>query len=865
LGKARDEAGNIWETDAQGNPVRLLQPAQQSPMNSPFVDPRLAPQVDKARNEATASQYAPTTARADATIKTADAGVASDVAQAQRDKAIADAVAAQAQAQTLQAGGPKIDPKVRADAIAGYNYGQQLQGVIDRLNTLYTAGPGSTKGVAGLQDYLPYTANQAFDTEANAARGIVGQALGFTGGQLNTEREAAKAIGPYLPESADRDAVSVQKIQQLQELADRAKARATQILGGIPDANGKVTPVGQDQPQAPPPPSAPDQVTNATGQSREEIDPVLKAAAGKVGQMVASGVPDGQIVQFLQQNGIDPGNTNVNQVLGFRRSPDFRTWQHQNPGKPYPIGPSFYTKQIPMSGGRQFFNRAAATDVGGDVAAGLAASANAISGGRLDSVTGPNGQIGMDLLRTNHPGSSFVGDMAGQATLEGLAGTVPGVRGLMATRWGRRGADAAYGAYSGSGEDNGDPTVGGLEGAASGALLGMFGRGAQRGIGRAATGVRNAHLQYLNNEGIPLTVGQIARGSENVIGHGIGGLEERMAGMPVADAIINSARKRGDKAFNEAAFRQMGASGTGAQGLASGKQVVDDAYSFLDPLQIPTNVPFEKAQNAIRQNIPNLPAYGNEVGLGLDKIDRATANGAFTGRGWQSALQQTKGNRASIAGTPFFDDASNALTDQENNLIDLANRQVTGPAAGQLSKANKLNAKLQTLAAALDNGPAQKQDELFSAGRLDDAARANARNFGGRIKSLTGNRPFYDLTAAGKAVMPNLTPDSGTAGRALLYSTLLGSGLGGGIGAASSDDHAEGGAEGAAKGLALASLLSAPYSKTGQKALQKALLGQRPRRLMDFGNYLINNPRLAGMFGSSVGRDYFFQPELPAQ
>jgi hypothetical protein len=94
---------------------------------------------------------------------------------------------------------------------------------------------------------------------------------------------------------------------------------------------------------------------------------------------------------------------------------------------------------------------------------------------------------------------------------------------------------------------------------------------------------------------------------------------------------------------------------------------------------------------------------------------------------------------------------------------------------------------------------------------------------------------------------------------------LLGSGLGGGIGAASSDDHAEGGAEGAAKGLALASLLSAPYSKTGQKALQKALLGQRPRRLMDFGNYLINNPRLAGMFGSSVGRDYFFQPELPAQ
>jgi hypothetical protein len=842
------------------------QPAQQAP---PFMDPRIAPQAQKAGNEAVASQYAPATAGAEAKIKTAEAANATAVANAQRDKAIADAIAAQAQAQQAQAGGPRIDAAQRAKAIQQYNYAKQLEGVVDHLNQLYTAGPGSTSGVGGLKDFLPTAPNKNFDNAANAARGIVGQALNFTGGQLNTPQEAERAVGPYLPESSNFDSTILQKIQTLQDMAANGKANAIQTLGGEPDANGNVHPV---QPQAPapnvPPAAQPqDQVTNATGKTREQIDPVLKAVAGRVGNMISAGASDKDIIGFLQKNGVDPANTNIGEALRFRQTSDFKRWQRANPGKSYPVGPNFYTKEIPMSEGRQLFNRTAATDIGGDVAAGLAASANAITGGRLDDVTGPNGQIGMDLLRTNHPGSSFAGDMAGQATLEALAGTVPGVRGLMATRMGRRGADALYGAYSGSGEDNSDQLTGGLEGAASGLGFGMFGRGLQRGLGRAATGVRNAHLQYLNGEGIPLTIGQIARGSENTLGHAVGGIEERMAGLPVADAIINSARKRGDHAFNEAAFRQMGATGTGATGLQSGQKVVNDAYSFLDPLQIPTDVPFEKAQAGIRSGLGNLPAFGKEVGLGLDAIDNATASGALSGRDWQSALRNVKADKASINGQPFARPASEALGNVENNLVDLANRQVTGLPAGQLSRANKLNAQLQTLAAALDNGPAQKQDEIFSASGLDNASRLNARNFGGRIKSLTGNRPFYDLTSAGKAVMPNLTPDSGTAGRAILYSTLLGSGLGSGIGAlgADSGDRAEGGMSGAAKGLAIASLLSAPYSKTGQKALQKALLAERPKRLMDFGNFLINNPRLAGMFGSSVGRDYFFQPELPAQ
>lgn len=47
MGRARDEAGNIWETDAQGNPVRLLSQAQGgTPMGTP--NPKLPYEVRQA-------------------------------------------------------------------------------------------------------------------------------------------------------------------------------------------------------------------------------------------------------------------------------------------------------------------------------------------------------------------------------------------------------------------------------------------------------------------------------------------------------------------------------------------------------------------------------------------------------------------------------------------------------------------------------------------------------------------------------------------------------------------------------------------------------------------------------------------------
>jgi hypothetical protein len=147
-------------------------------------------------------------------------------------------------------------------------------------------------------------------------------------------------------------------------------------------------------------------------------------------------------------------------------------------------------------------------------------------------------KTGMQLLRTNHPAASVGGDIAGQALFEAGVGRIPGANALMAGRWGRRGADALYGGLYGSGDDS---------------------------------GVKNQALQKLDNLGVPLTIGQIGHGSDNVLGKAVGGIEDRAAGLPVFDAIINAARSRGEEGFNRAAFEEMGGSGaTGAQGVTRG-------------------------------------------------------------------------------------------------------------------------------------------------------------------------------------------------------------------------------------------------------------------------------------------------------
>lgn len=807
-------------------------------------DPKLPHETRKAANEADASQFDPAKAAADARvaeltarIKTIEAANAGGLTQAELEKKGLEVEKLQAEIAKISKGkGSALDA---------------LQGQVDRVGELYRQSlkGGVPNGIASWAPDMLAPQQGQFDSAAQGLTNPFMAAFRVEGQGSQSDTELRQFLQANTPAQGDSDLVIEEKLGNIQRRIDAERGTLNQPVA---------------DPPAPPPA---DPLALAKDGARTQIDPALRALGARVGDMLAKGVPEGRINKFLKENGVDPASTNVGQAFQHRKKPEFRAWQRANPGKPYPIGPEFYTREVPMSATRQFINNSAQSIPG----AFVASAGNALTGGRLDNMAASLGgdpemvRTGMQLLRSERPLSTFAGDVAGQMAVEATVGRIPGARGLMATRWGRRGADAAYGAYSGSGEA--DSVEGGFTGALTNSVFGGLGRNAQRGLGGAFTGAKNANLDYLDRAGVPMTVGQIGRGTDSRLGNFVGGLEERALGLPGLDAIIGGARRQGDEGFNRAAFREMGGSGaTGAAGVAEGQQLVRNAYGFLDGANIPIDAPFAGSQAGVRASLPGLPAFGDEIGKSLDTIDQASMGGSLSGRNWQSGLRATKANRASVRGQPFSDEAYNVLGDVENNLLDLAARQGPPGAAGDLASANRLNSRFQTIVDALDNGPAQRAGELFSASRLNDASRKNARNFGGKVGSIKGNRPFYDLTSAGMATMPNLTPDSGSIGRLMLI-PAAGATIGGIGGALGGESPVQGGIDGGSDGLATGAgavaLLSALYSKPGQRGLQRAILGQRPHALDVLGQAMKRNPQFAGALAAALGRDFIQQPELP--
>ncbi len=820
------------------------------------ADPRLPSQLIKDRNDAAASVYAPPKAAADTTIAQAEAANATAVANAQRDRAIAEAEKAQVELEKLRLEQSKVDPKSGAY--------KALQTQIDRVSELYRQE---------LQGWAPNVLNRlvpdflqpnkaAFDSSAQGLVNPFMAAFKVPGQGSQSDTELRQFLAANTPEQGDSDAVIEEKIRTIQsrldaEIPPEKTDKSTQLVAG---------------------PGAPDQMALSKDGTRAEIDPILKGVAGRLGKMVSAGATDATIIEFLKKNGVDPAKTNVNVVLQERRKPSFKTWQRANPGEPYPIGPSFYTKKVALDdsgilGYLQLSPKEMNEHAQSGPGAFAIAAGQGFSGNRLDGLAEALGgdpeavNTGIQLSRANSPRMSFAGDLAGQAGAQYLMGRIPGFRALPGSSAGRMADDALYGAYAGQGEGD---TLGGV---AANVIGGKVGRGVSKGAGVAARGVNGStSLNYLNAADVPMTVGQIGRGTNSVMGNVVGGLEDRAAGFPLFDAIINTARRRGDEGFNSAAFREMGGSGaTGAPGVVEGRGLVDNAYNFLGGANMPLDAKFAGSQAGVRAALPGLPAYGPEIGKSLDKIDMSASGGALAGRDWQSALRSTKRNRSSIRSKEFSDDAVGALDDVEGNLLSLASRQ--GPPGSQaaLGSANRLNMDFRTLTSALDNGPSQARGELFGPQRLDTAAREAKRRFGGQVASMSGERPFYDLTKAGMDVMPNLTPDSGTAGRAIFYSALPGM-LGGGIGAVAADDPGQGAAIGTGYGSTLLPTLAlaALYGKGGQKGLQKALLGPRPKVVGDLDKAIQKNPflrrlmskQMGGLLGSSVARDVSLYPEL---
>jgi hypothetical protein len=811
-------------------------------MNNPMVDPRLGPQVQQEQGQAAAAPFLAPKAAAEAAKAQAEVPYAAQIAAAQAAKAQADARAAEAQA-TAGPDGPKVTAPVRAEAITGYQSAQALRKIVADLRAQFKAGPGSTKGIVGLTDYLPTARNNQFDVAGNAARGIVGQALGFTGGQLNSPQEAIMSVGPYLPQAGDRDRVIDDKIKRLEALADMAENRSIAILGGVPGPDGQIAP--KPAPSVPPGNSGGGGgYTTGAGLER---DPALVGVEQRYREMLAGGAPEGEILQFLGSAGVPLGPESIKSVQ------DQLQFRALNPNVPLD---RYDTSGVMMRAGK-------GQDLGfmgvkGDSAVGAygIASANMLTGGMLDELVGATGgnqqqaQLAKEVVRERNPGASLAGDITGGAL--GMTGVNGGLRlaggrlAALATRGGGIGSDALYGGIYGTGENNDNRLVGGLTGAASAGAGNLAGRALIGGTARLGRGVQNEAVNYLSRRGVPLSVGQTL-GNRGMFGR----LWNQMESSPITQGMSANVKQDGWKAVNREAFKDalepFGAQAQGEigqKGIDSAQQQVGGLYdtAFGGKLIQPDSA-FHAEIQGINQSVQTLPApLRDQFNATIQqRVMPMFGQGGLNGPGLQAALKGLKMDAAALQkrSEPMADIFKDHADQVGEALTNLAERSAPGTRQA-IEMANTANRHVSTLEDAVL--AARNQAGVPTAAQINSAAVNNTKKFGGKKAAARGDVPFSELTTAANDVMGSTFPDSGTGTR--LAAMMLPVALGGAAGGSQYMDLPT-------PVTASLATLAGLSTKRGSKAFQKFATA-RPDWMRDISEQLYRIRRAGGMFGGAA-------------
>lgn len=828
-------AQNWWEQDEQVAP-------QGGGVVTRAGDPTIPFRTTQERNQAAASAYDPAKAEAEARLAEAQARIAE--AEASRAGAMKAAeLNQQADYATRRETLDALESQIRATEQA---WERSLKGGVPN----WIAGRIPTSGVG------------EFNTLGSQLLDVGQSVFRIPGSGDQSERELQSKIEALKPVSTDTDAQIRAKLDYMKRRVDEQREAlglprtdwdygGEDLLPGMDRTRQTVTDVGAGQRQP----------TLATGETQRVEDPMLRKIAGQVGRMVSSGQSDEAIRNFLSKAGVDPATTNIEGVLEYRRSdPRYKEWKRLNPNKPYPVGEDFYMREVPMSETRQLYNELSQSPLG----AFAVQAGQGVTGNRLDNLAGLLGgdpeqvRLGTELLREEQPMASLAGDIAGQAMFEYAAGRVPGAQALRGVRGARMGADAAYGAYSGSGmgEDMFDAS-GAVTGSVANVAGGAVGRGATNMASTALRGVQDETLKYLNDQGVDLTIGEIARATDSLPGRIVAWTEDRMAGLPGADALVNTARYRGAESFNRAAMRQAGepigatVTETGERGLGQLKEATIKEYQrILNPIRVAKDQGFVTAVAGVRRAAKGIPEHGKKVDYTIARVENMFKNNMLTGRRLQDAVRTLRKEKANYAGQPLGDEAIAALQRTEDELFAMVGRQASPDVVTALDAVNRAHGNRKIVQRAASSMSAQRNDGLMSPQQLNQASIQNTRKFGGDDLAMSENRPFYQLTTSAMDAMGQTIPDSGTAGRTALV-PLLGATVAGGSAAlgASTDNPYADAASGFGTGLGLLSLAAAPvYSRAGQRAIQQALLADRP--YIDAVERLIqNNPTVARALG----------------
>jgi hypothetical protein len=212
----------------------------------------------------------------------------------------------------------------------------------------------------------------------------------------------------------------------------------------------------------------------------------------------------------------------------------------------------------------------------------LAHAADAGTAGGVSLLAGEQGRGALDAMSALHPEAAPIGD---------VLGGVPGALGMEAgvaawapaalAKYAPRIADMLYGGLTGFNQAReGDGGGQALKGTALGLGGGLLGQGLVSGAGRAFRGVTDPAVQYLRGQGVPMTVGQVVDNS-GLLGRSIKGAEDALTSVPGVGNMIDARRMEGMQGFNRAAFNAGGAPiGAPIDEIgANGVQLLDAAKS----------------------------------------------------------------------------------------------------------------------------------------------------------------------------------------------------------------------------------------------------------------------------------------------
>lgn len=369
-------------------------------------------------------------------------------------------------------------------------------------------------------------------------------------------------------------------------------------------------------------------------------------------------------------------------------------------------------------------------------------------------------------------------------------------------------------------------------------------------------------IQRLKDRGIPLTVGQIAGANGGAIGNAVRGFENKLTSVPGVGDMISSAQRRGKDAFQRAAFDE-GLAPIGAkvprvaeEGIEAAKDEVGKAYSraFNDVRITPDREFADEFFQAGQLGKTDGPFRDDFERIMMDEVRPVLTDqpGELHGQNIQDALRILKGygrqygdlatKGAGGIPQPSARPVGMAFNDLAGSVEGLAARQAPDlmPAYDAANSAYRNVGVLRDAVSAAKNTGGE-----FTAAQLAQAARANAKKFGGT--QGTTKQPFFDLTRDAQEVLPSTIPDSGSAGRGFVG--LMMGGVGG------------------VPAVAASGVASLPYTKTGQELAEWLLTGRQGRlskaaaRGIDYlrpgligaggaGAAAIGGPTLAQLLGS---------------